>query len=93
MTTQTCWGTSVGVAVAMVMVCHRNTAGEKRERERERDTVKWHFLREFYLCELCESSGSRINLYGINVTHHMLAMYVTFKRINKNRAKFSRGPF
>ena len=29
-----CWGTSVGVAVSMVMVCHMKTAGE-REREKE----------------------------------------------------------
>ena len=41
-------------------------------------------MSEIYLCKLCESSASRINLYRINFYHAILAMHKMLEHINKN---------
>ena len=56
-------------------------------------TVKRHFSVQVYLCELCESSAGRINLYRINFIAPYITMHETLQRINKNRVNFLRGPF
>ena len=45
------------------------------------------------LCELCESSADRINLYCIYFIAPYIAMYETLECINKNCVNLLRGPF
>ena len=44
-------------------------------------------MREIYLCKLCESSASRINLYRINFYHAILAMHKMLEHISTNLLK------
>ena len=52
-------------------------------------------MRDFYLCELCESSAGRINLYRTIFIAPYIVMHETLKRINKKyvHVNFSRGLF
>ena len=76
------------VSYAPYYVSIKLEEGGGREKRTYRKAT--NFMREIYLCKLCESSAGHINLYCINFLLHHVTMHRALECININ---LSRCPF